>query len=58
MKIAAISTPKLRTAEEGGKRAASWLELFYDLVFVVAVAVLGIRLLEDTSWTGVASYVG
>lgn len=34
------------------------MELFYDLVFVVAVAILGVRLLEDTSWIGVASFAG
>jgi low temperature requirement protein LtrA len=58
MRIAAIKPPQLRTTEEGSDRSASWLELFYDLVFVVAVAVLGVRLLHDTTWTGVASYVG
>ena len=58
MRLAAIQPPRLRTAEEGGDRSATWLELFYDLVFVVAVAVLGIRLIADTSWTGLASYLG
>ena len=58
MRLAAIQPPRLRTAEESGDRSATWLELFYDLVFVVAVALLGVRLLEDTSWTGLASYLG
>ena len=44
--------------DEEGERTATWLELFYDLVFVVAVAVLGGRLLADASWTGIWSYVG
>ena len=34
--------PNLRTTEKG--RHATWLELFYDLVFVVAVAQLGLLL--------------
>jgi low temperature requirement protein LtrA len=58
VRLAAIQPPRLRTVEEGGDRSATWLELFYDLVFVVAVAVLGVRLIEDTSWTGLASYLG
>lgn len=56
MRIATIRPPRLRTKEEG-KRTATWLELFYDLVFVVGVAVLGGRLVADTSWTGIWSYV-
>ncbi len=55
MRLAAIRPPSLRTADES-ERSATWLELFYDLVFVAAVAVLGGRLLADTSWEGVVSY--
>ncbi len=40
------------------ERKATWLELFYDLVFVVAVAVLGGRLQTVTGSTGVLSYLG
>ncbi|MDJ0791067.1 MAG: low temperature requirement protein A [Acidimicrobiia bacterium] len=57
MKLAAINPPRLRTVEEE-HRSATWLELFYDLVFVAVVAVLSARLLDDTSWTGWLSYVG
>jgi len=57
MRLAAIKPPRLRTATEGGERSATWLELFYDLVFVVAVARLSIRLVNDTSWPGLASYL-
>ena len=35
---------QLRSEEEG--RHATWLELFYDLVFVIAIAELG-RLVPD-----------
>lgn len=57
MRIAAIRPPRLRTLDES-ERSATWLELFYDLVFVAAVAVLGGRVLVDPSWEGVLSYSG
>jgi low temperature requirement protein LtrA len=46
VQLAALRPPSLRTKETGDKRAATWLELFYDLVFVVAVARLGGRLIS------------
>ena len=58
MQIARITPPSLRTAEEEGHRTATWLELFYDLAFVVAVAVLGVGLVHDMSWGGVWSFFG
>jgi low temperature requirement protein LtrA len=56
VRLAAIRPPRLRTVEEEGERTATWLELFYDLVFVAVVAALGTRLFSDTSWSGWASY--
>ncbi|MGI9665887.1 MAG: low temperature requirement protein A [Acidimicrobiia bacterium] len=56
MKIGAIQPPRLVTVDEG-ERSATWLELFYDLVFVAAVAMLGVRLATDASWNGWMSYV-
>lgn len=56
MNIGRISPPRLRTQEQEEKRTATWLELFYDLAFVVAVAVLSARLLGDITVVGVASY--
>ncbi len=54
-----LRPPRLRTLEvEAGERRVTWTELFYDLVFVVAVAGLGHRLLEDSSWTGFWSFAG
>lgn len=51
--------PRLRTAAtEAEHRQATWLELFYDLVFVVAVAALGHRLLVNHTWSGAAAFVG
>ena len=41
--------PRLRTDEE---RSASWLELFFDLVFVVAIAQLALALADDLSPVG------
>jgi len=58
MKIATVRPPRLRTADEEGHRTATWLELFYDLVFVVAVAALGHRLLVDPTWEGGLAFVG
>ncbi len=55
MRLAAVKPPRLQTETEG-ERNATWLELFYDLVFVATVAMLGIRLAADTSVTGWFSY--
>jgi low temperature requirement protein LtrA len=35
-----LRPPRLRTLAEVGERHASWLELFFDLVFVVAITEL------------------
>ncbi|MCH7901757.1 MAG: low temperature requirement protein A [Acidobacteria bacterium] len=40
------------------ERSATWLELFYDLTFVVAVAVLGGRLQTVDDLRGVLTYLG
>ena len=49
--------PWLRYREEtAGGRRASWLELFFDLVFVVAVAELADRLHGDPSAGGALAY--
>ena len=56
--MARIAPPRLQTMGDGGHRSASWLELFYDLAFVVAIAILGGRLLDDTTWTGLWSFLG
>lgn len=48
--------PVLRTDPER-HRHATWLELFFDLVFAVAVAQLAVRLGQDPSLLGVAQFV-
>lgn len=49
--------PELRTDEdEHRERRVGWLELFYDLVFVVVVSGLSHNLSADVSWTGVLGF--
>ncbi len=40
--------------EEGAERRATWMELFYDLVFVVAISVVSQMLYQNTTWLGLA----
>ncbi|MEA3502661.1 MAG: low temperature requirement protein A [Actinomycetota bacterium] len=56
MRFAAVSPPRLRTLEES-ERSATWLELFYDLAFVAAVAMMGTRLVHGVTWASLASYL-
>jgi low temperature requirement protein LtrA len=52
-----VRPPRLRTTDaEEGERRATWLELFFDLVFVVAIAQLSHELVEDHSLAGFARY--
>ncbi|MGH3994046.1 MAG: low temperature requirement protein A, partial [Pseudonocardiaceae bacterium] len=49
--------PRLRPAEDGAEdRHASWLELFFDLVFVVAIAELAHQLELDHSAAGLLRF--
>src|SRR5436309_6376910 len=51
--------PRLRTSlDEDAERHASWLELFFDLVFVVAIAELSRQLVLDHSLAGFAQFAG
>ena len=51
--------PRLRIGEaENEPRHATWLELFYDLVFVVAVSQLAHKLSGDVSLRGFPGYAG
>ncbi len=55
--LALWQKPALRTDEdESRERRASWLELFYDLVFVVIIAQLSHGLAGDVSWRGLATF--
>lgn len=55
--LALWQKPELRTDEdEARERKASWLELFYDLVFVAIIAQLAHGLAGDVSWRGIAYF--
>ncbi|OWY66639.1 low temperature requirement protein A [cyanobacterium TDX16] len=51
--------PQLRIGDEteAEQRRATWMELFYDLVYVVAVAQLAHNLYENTSITGFIRFI-
>jgi low temperature requirement protein LtrA len=50
--------PTLRTDEEHHhERRVTWLELFFDLFFVVVIAELAHSLAENISWAGAAQFV-
>ncbi len=48
--------PRLRTEVPQGERHATWLELFFDLVFVIAVAELAHLLHDDLTPRGLLVY--
>ena len=50
--------PRLRSNEPDAHRKATWLELFYDLVYVVVVAALAHELSAHLSWGGLLTFVG
>lgn len=53
-----LQPPRLRIGEDGEEeRRATWLELFYDLVFVVAVSQLAHNLHDHVSLSGVLGFV-
>ena len=50
--------PCLRDEEiEGRERKASWLELFYDLIYVAIVAELTHTLAHHVTWAGIGEFV-
>src|SRR2546421_5131563 len=50
--------PRLRVIEDAeAERRATWLELFFDLVFVVAIAELAGVLHDKPDWDGFARFV-
>jgi low temperature requirement protein LtrA len=50
-----MNTP-LRRWRPGEGRKVLWIELFYDLIFVATIILLGNVLSHDLSWRGVALY--
>src|SRR5256886_7049557 len=54
-----LRPPRLRTAAgEAERRHATWLELFFDVVFVVAIAELSHQLVVDHSLFGFLRFAG
>jgi low temperature requirement protein LtrA len=53
-----VRPPRLLTLEQQAERHASWLELFFDLVFVVAIAQLSEQLVVDHTLSGFAIFAG
>jgi low temperature requirement protein LtrA len=57
MKKGLWQAPRLRVAQEEEERRATWLELFYDLIFVVAIAELAHNLSKDVSLQGFIGFI-
>lgn len=54
-----MQTQRSRRLNDGGERRhATWLELFFDLVVVVAVAQLGVLLHDDHDLGGILTFAG
>jgi low temperature requirement protein LtrA len=52
-----INRPRLRTIDATSpERHASWLELFFDLVFVLAVSRVAMILAQNSDWHGFSKY--
>jgi len=51
-----VRSVRLWSADPSQSRRASWLELFFDLIFVAAVAQVGVPLGEDYSVHGLVRY--
>lgn len=51
-----VHVPRLWVSDPGGNRRVTWMELFFDLIFVAAVAEVGKPLSADYSWPGLVRY--
>jgi low temperature requirement protein LtrA len=49
-------SPRLWVASSRGDRRVTWMELFFDLIFVAAVAEVGAPLATDYSWAGLLRF--
>ena len=57
MHLPALSQPpRLWVTDPHGERRVTWMELFFDLIFVAAVAQVGAPLAKDYSWGGLLRY--
>ena len=48
--------PKLWPVQSRGDRRVTWLELFFDLIFVAAVDQIGVTLVHHYEWSGLFHY--
>src|SRR6185369_9329633 len=51
-----VQAPRLWVADPRADRRVTWMELFFDLIFVAAVAEVGSPLRADYSWPGLLRY--
>ena len=57
MTLAALALPpRLWVTDPHDERRVTWMELFFDLIFVAAVAQVGAPLAKDYGWTGLLRY--
>jgi len=50
------AAPRLWVSDPHSERRVTWMELFFDLIFVAAVAEVGAPLATDYSWAGLLRY--
>jgi low temperature requirement protein LtrA len=53
---ALVQPPRLWVSNPHSERRVTWMELFFDLIFVAAVAEVGAPLGADYSWEGLLRY--
>src|SRR5678815_928135 len=51
-----VQAPRLWVTDPRAARRVTWMELFFDLIFVAAVAEVGSPLRADYSWPGLLRY--
>jgi low temperature requirement protein LtrA len=49
-----VKAPRLWVADCHSQRRVTWMELFFDLIFVAAVAEVGVPLTTDYSLSGLS----
>jgi len=57
MSLSALAQPpRLWVSDPHCERRVTWMELFFDLIFVAAVAEVGAPLATDYGWVGLLRY--
>ena len=52
-----VQAPRLWVTDPRADRRVTWMELFFDLIFVAAVAEVGSPLRADYSWPGLLLFL-